>query len=459
MEILTGGICGETMDTAVLLHRTVRRKGNIPIAFLCVLQGAEDLGERALLEEWFRGCVLPLCERGGPERAADAVGNSFVAHFGCGSRNMAALFCMGAECFYAWQGSAQLRMINVRFGRAHMTSPTFLSEGLHCERAVLEPGVGLVLGNRQFFDHLSESQLKECLKAGEMERQEQVQRHLAEAVAEAERRGAGGAAAAFLTVREGHSAEFEILLRQNGYVGAVPVGRGAFGSVYRVKRDGRLYACKLAEGVEAGRLLRREASLQRSLAHPLFAHFEDLLEGQACTLLIMEYVRGRDLSSILESHQPAGRRLSERQALRIAIQLAEGLQYLHTLPNPVLYRDLKPENVRITSAGRVKLLDLGCACELSEAQLSRAGTEGYAPPEQMKGGQPGFYSDVYALGKLLHYMLTGDNPCAPPRKGDSRPNCRKPGPDVERLIGRCVEENPRDRMQDMCCVLSALRRC
>lgn len=450
MEILTGGVCGDAGDIALLLRKTVRRKGDIPIAFLCVAEGAEASDRRELLSEWFRQQALPLCENGSPERAVDAVTESFAVYFGHGGHSglsMAVLFCMGRECFYARQGEAQLRAINICFDRSHMKGLAASADGFCCERAALEQGVGLVLGNRSFFAYLPEAQLKECLKAGEICRQEQAQRHLAEAAEEAKRRGAAKPAAAFLMLREGHSREFESMLRQNGYAEPVAVGSGAFGCVYRVKKGGRRYACKLAEGAEERRLLRQEAALQRSLVHPLFARYVNVLEGNACTLFLMEYVRGRDLSTVLKSRTPKRalhieNNMSEKQAVQVAAQLAEGLQYLHTLPNPVLYRDLKPENIRITPAGNVKLLDLGCACRLSEANLTQAGSRGYAAPEQL--GQinvpPGFYSDVYALGRLLIRMTEGT----------------AVSPVLHQLILKCVSPDPSDRFQSMIPLLELL---
>ncbi len=446
MEMFTGGVCGEEADTALLLRRTVRRKGNLPIAFLCIMQGPEALDGRDLMSEWFCGRALPLCEKGSPDRAADAVMESFALCFGRGRQSMAALFCMGSECFYARQGEAELRAINVCFDRLHMKSLNASTDGFCCERAALEQGVSIVLGNGSFFAHLPGRQLKECLRAGEICRPEQARRHLAEAVGEAKRRGADNAAAAFLMLREGHFGELEGLLGQSGYAEPAAVGRGAFGSVYRVRKDGRQYACKLAEGAEARRLLRQEAALQRTLAHPLFARYENVLEGQSCTLFLMEYVRGRDLDALLGrpgGKLPVRKIKSEKQAVRTAVQLAEGLQYLHTLPVPVLYRDLKPENIRITPAGGVKLLDLGCACRLFEAGRTRAGSRGYAAPEQLGriDALPGFYSDVYALGRLLLRMTEGV-PVSPV---------------LHQLILKCISPNPADRFQSMMPILKILK--
>lgn len=440
MEILTGTFCGEAAHTVLLLRRSVRRKGKPPIVFVCVIRGREALCRKQLMDSWFQEKALPLCERNKADKAVDVVQRSFASCLVQDGGDMVALFCMGRECFYAWQGEMDLYAVNLCFDKGHLKRLSFSPDGQTCERAVLEQGVGIVLGNRDFFAYLTEEQMKECLRSGEIRSQQQAQRHLAEASEAAKRQGGQEPTAAMLLIREENTVEFEGLLLQNGYEDSLPVGHGAFGRVYRVKNmgNGRRYACKVAEDINSRGLLRREAALQQSLGHPLFASYETVLEGETCTLLLMEYVKGQDLSLVLSR-----KALSEKQAIRIAIQLADGLQYLHTLPEPVLYRDLKPENIRVTLSGKVKLLDLGCACRLSEAALTQAGSRGYAAPEQL--GQinvsPGFYSDIYSLGRLLVRMTEKT----------------KISSGLSRLISICISENPFDRFQSMIPLLNELK--
>ena len=435
MEILMVSYNGEAQDTAVLLRRTVRGRGRIPIAFACVIKGLAADRERELMDTWFRERALPFCERCRPEEAVDAVQKAFIADRTCRAQDMAVLFCMGGECFYARQGGMGVSAVNLCFDRTHLKKLAFPSDRPESGRAALEQGVGILLGDESFFAHLTEAQLKECLKTGEIRGQEQAERRLTEAAEAARRQGAASPAAAFLLIRGNVSAEALELLRRNGYENPQAVGRGAFGRVYQVRdvKTGKRYACKVAENMDSRVLLRREVAMQQSIRHPLFARYKAVLEGDFCTLFLMEYVRGQDLSTVLSGKKL--KKLSEKQAVRIAIQLAEGLRYLHTLPNPVLYRDLKPENVRITMSGKVKLLDLGCACRLSEAGFTRAGSRGYAAPEQLGriGVPPGFYSDVYALGRLLERMTEGVKISA----------------GLNLVISKCISENPSERFQDM----------
>ncbi len=243
-------------------------------------------------------------------------------------------------------------------------------------------------------------------------------------------------------------------LREKGYRNPVFVGRGTYAAVYRVQSfgTGGFYACKIS--VEKD-LWRRESEYLSRLHHPLFPAYRDSWEAWDKGVLVMEYVPGQDLGMLLKRRK----RISQREAVRIAAELAEGLSYLEALREPMLFRDLKPSNIRIREDGRVKLLDLGCACMAEAGQNSFAGTPGYAAPEQLaRPEETGFYSDVYALGKLLHYMLTGDDPCLPPAKKPGIRNYdRHLSRSLEQLIQECVCSAPRERLPDMRRVACRLR--
>lgn len=449
--------CGPSgLGTLLILEKITRKKGKQPIVFACVLQNALQ-SEEDLWRNWFWERALPLCEKGRAEKCVDRVCADFVEYSGisrvadempCGSGSgfsMASIFVMGDECFYAWCGMPEIWLLNDCFGRLHRKRLAAWSGELCFRRVGLEPGVGVLLGSAAFFDNLPEPVLKECLAVRELRGQGRVERRLTEAAREARRRGADDFAVAIIvTGREQHE-EFRELLEAGGYENATLVGSGAFGHVYRVrKRYGKNYfACKLAEGAQARALLKREAELQSSLDHPLFARYVGLMEGEYTTALFMEYVRGRDLDEMLRRGT-----LAKRQAVDIARQLAEGLLYLHESEEPVLYRDLKPGNIRVGSGGRVKILDLGCACRLSEAGRTKAGSRGYAAPEQF-GEEPGaedrahcgIYSDVYAWGRVLAAMLGGTEDAA-----------------LASLIGACTGDHPGQRPQNMRIVLEKLEK-
>jgi hypothetical protein len=122
----------------------------------------------------------------------------------------------------------------------------------------------------------------------------------------------------------------------------------------------------------------------------------------------MEYVAGQDLSDWLKANGP----VPEAQALAWIDQVLDAVDYLHTRPQPVIHRDIKPGNIRLLSDGSIKLIDFGII-KIGASNLTRKAARGvsppYSPPEQYSGGT-GPYSDVYAIGVTLHALLTGIDP-------------------------------------------------
>lgn len=237
--------------------------------------------------------------------------------------------------------------------------------------------------------------------------------------------------------------------------GASLVGSGAFAQVYRVydgSSDG-FVACKITPKSENARW---EAEILSKLQHPLFPRYIDSWEQSGSFFLFMEYVTGNTLRRIVTARG----RLSQRQAVFIARELASGLQYLHDRPNPVIFRDLTPDNVLIRADGRIKLVDMGCACYLQKGAKGLAGSRGYSAPEQfITNAEIGIESDVYALGKLMYYMLTGEEQetILWNTKGFREKHCsRKLSRKMERLIRRAVEQDQKKRIPDMQVMLQML---
>ena len=128
--------------------------------------------------------------------------------------------------------------------------------------------------------------------------------------------------------------------------------------------------------------LRQEVRIARQIAHPNVCRTYDIAEADGQVFLVMEYVDGEDLASVLRR---LGRPTSEK-ALEIARQLCLGLGAAHE--NGVLHRDLKPANIMIDGRGRVRITDFGLAGTAEElaAEGGPAGTPGYMAPEQLRGG-------------------------------------------------------------------------
>ena len=227
------------------------------------------------------------------------------------------------------------------------------------------------------------------------------------------------------------------------------IGRGGFGVVYeaRDRELGRAVAFKMVRvGTRpdggAERLL-REAEAAARLSHPNIVTIHDVGRSEIGPYIILELLEGQTLAERLEQGL-----LAPREALRIAIEVAKGLAHAHS--RGVLHRDLAPGNVFLCADGRVKVLDLGMAHAFGCRGI-RGGTIGYMPPEQRRGAPEDERTDVFALGAILHRMLSAEPPATrrPPLKVADQPAL---GP----YIARMTEDDPVKRPRDASEVLAAL---
>jgi serine/threonine protein kinase len=151
-----------------------------------------------------------------------------------------------------------------------------------------------------------------------------------------------------------------------------------------------------------------EIQVLSSLRHPNIPQVTDHFLERNSFYFVMEYIEGKDLSTILKSEGNPG--LPEERVLRIAIEVCEALRYIHTLESPFAHRDIKPSNLlQRERDGRILLIDFGIARVSNPQEGYWIGTPGYAPPEQQYG-KPEPRSDIYALGASIHELLTGKRP-------------------------------------------------
>ena len=201
---------------------------------------------------------------------------------------------------------------------------------------------------------------------------------------------------------------------------------------------------------------KRESLLLTSLEHPsiptIYDYFYD--EGLCRFYLVMKYISGGDLASRMRS--AVGGRLDEKTVADWGMQIADVLDYLHSRPKAIIYRDLKPANLMIDgNSGRVMLIDFGIARWVSQQEkgVTAVGTMGYAPPELFSGRvQPA--SDVYSLGATMFHLLTGADPQDNPLlifDFSKNPRPRQIAPslssEMEQILMRCVEYRPDDRFR------------
>ncbi len=151
-----------------------------------------------------------------------------------------------------------------------------------------------------------------------------------------------------------------------------------------------------------------EYLLSQQLHHPgLVAAMEYVKDSQG-SYLIREYIDGCTVAELVEMTTQG--RLTDRETVTIAIQLCEVLQYLHSQKPPIIHRDIKPENIIVTKNGTCKLIDFGISRRFRNEQERDTvflGTTATAPPEQYGFKQTDARSDIYSMGMLMCYMVTG----------------------------------------------------
>jgi serine/threonine protein kinase len=196
------------------------------------------------------------------------------------------------------------------------------------------------------------------------------------------------------------------------------LGAGGMGRVY-LANDTRLanrpVAVKemmIGDGVKEKKAIEdfaREARVLALLSHPGIPNLIDYFVENGRHYLVMEFVAGGNLQSMVEELGPGGK-LPEAQVLRWSRQILEVLDFLHGQDPPIIYRDLKPANIMIDKAGRAMLIDFGIARFLPRGgRGTQIGSVGYAPPEQYMGKvEP--RSDLYSLAATMHHLLTGRDP-------------------------------------------------
>lgn len=231
------------------------------------------------------------------------------------------------------------------------------------------------------------------------------------------------------------------------------IAQGGMGAVYKAedkRLNNRIVAVKemsesAVQSADRGVILdafRREAQLLARLSHPNIVRVSDYFQDGERHYMIMEFIQGRTLEEMLDEQTEP---FPEEQVLAWAEQLCDVLGYLHSQNPKIIYRDLKPGNVMVLDGtDTVKLIDFGIARFYKPGKQKdtiELGTPGYAPPEQHGKGQTDERSDLYALGAMLHHLLSLRDPTQhlfdfPPLRSLNP----KVSPHVADAIARAVEK-------------------
>ena len=237
------------------------------------------------------------------------------------------------------------------------------------------------------------------------------------------------------------------------------LGQGGMGSIYRAVDDNLGVEVAVKENLftteEYARQFRREAVILASLKHPNLPRVSDhfVIEGQG-QYLVMDYIEGEDLRERMDN-VPV---VAEAEAIVVGVAICDAMNYMHTQRPPVLHRDIKPGNVRISPNGHIFLVDFGLAKIVQGGQQTatgaRAMTPGYSPPEQYGAARTDQRSDVFSLGATLYAAVTGTIPedsLARTMEQTELTPVRKRNPKVSRRLASAIEKalsvHPDDRFQ------------
>ncbi|MBP3610895.1 MAG: Stk1 family PASTA domain-containing Ser/Thr kinase [Lachnospiraceae bacterium] len=238
------------------------------------------------------------------------------------------------------------------------------------------------------------------------------------------------------------------------------IGSGGMADVYKAKchRLNRYVAVKILKQEYSGdknfiTKFRGEAQSAAGLSHPNIVSVYDVGEDNGLHYIVMELVEGITLKKFIEKKG----RLAIKEAVGIAIQIAQGLEAAHN--NHIIHRDIKPQNIMISREGKVKVADFGIAKAVSANTYTQSaiGSVHYLSPEQARGGYCDEKSDIYSLGVTLYEMLSGTLPFA----GDNTVSVAllhiqsEPQPvrelvpavqySLDRIVQKCMQKRPENR--------------
>ncbi|TFH33720.1 MAG: serine/threonine protein kinase [Anaerolineales bacterium] len=189
----------------------------------------------------------------------------------------------------------------------------------------------------------------------------------------------------------------------------------------------------------------REASVLARLDHPTLPKVSDFFSEGDSDYLVMDFIPGDDLKTLMDRERRNGRFIPLKDILAWADQLADALDYMHSLDPPVIHRDIKPSNLKLTPQGLLKLVDFGLVKqmlpdEMTITVIQGRGTALYTPLEQYGGdtGHTDARSDLYSFGATLYHLMTNTGP-AEAKQRFLRPDALTPPRELNPAISQDIE--------------------
>ena len=266
------------------------------------------------------------------------------------------------------------------------------------------------------------------------------------------------------------------LVEEERFIGPYQIlrvlGRGGMGTTYLVWNKNEIIEgapfllvlkemnANMARVPKARELFEREARILKSLNCPNIPQYYDFFVHGDRKYLVMELIHGHNLEQLTYSKES----IHPERAVEWMTQVCQTLSYLHSLEPPLVHRDLKPANLMLRNLdSRIMLLDFGAVKELGSSLSTRIGVEGYSAPEQYRG-KPCTQSDLYGVGTTLIFLVTGKTPMQYYAYDSNRyefdiekiPNLP---PQLQKVLNKTCQPNPRDRYQTAEELLIALQEC
>src|SRR5499427_2857815 len=268
-------------------------------------------------------------------------------------------------------------------------------------------------------------------------------------------------------------------LLQGRYLVMRLLGQGGMGAVYQAtdRKFGNAVALKetFYNDLQLRKAFSHEARLLNRLRHAALPVVTDYFAIGERQFLVMQYIPGKDLEQLLNERKTEGQGVFvTSQVLRWADQLLDALEYLHSQNPPIIHRDIKPQNLKLTPRGEVILLDFGLAKGIvtHQSQVSqsiRGYTPNYASLEQIRGTGTDARSDIYSIGATMYHLLTGEMPQdaltriaailmsqPDPLKSISTMNPEVPAP-LAQVIEKAMAAHPDQRYSTAAAMRQALR--
>jgi len=210
--------------------------------------------------------------------------------------------------------------------------------------------------------------------------------------------------------------------------------RGTETFLVRQKGNGSLYVAKCYNSDFYTTV--HESNILKALKHSGLPAYEDEFQNDNALCIVREYIAGEPLDKYILKNA-----LSRKEITDICIQLCDILIYLHGRENPIIHRDIKPQNIIVKPDGKISLIDFDIAriyhCD-TKRDTQFFGTREYAPPEQYGFSQSDARTDIYAVGIVLGWLLTGET--------DAKEVCRKAGRNrLVRIYKKCTAFSPEQR--------------